>query len=126
MRYGYIFHDVTSWHLNVTILFSVREDGYLCGRILSVRLHVKLRLPLRFFIPLIILSFRNKYYGTCQLLHVSKSFRLTNTTQVRTHADSLIAETVLKGITGFNLDLVAWEAAHKDTTVPPRNNDTTV
>lgn len=103
----------------------VREDGYLCGRTLLVRLHVKLWLPLRFFLPLIILSFRNKYYGTRQLPHVSGVFRLTNTTQVGTHADSLIAEAVLKGITDFDLDL-AWEAVHKDATVPPRNDDTTV
>jgi putative alpha-1,2-mannosidase len=72
-----------------------------------------------------ILLFRNKYYGTRRPSHVSESFRLTNTTQVGTHADSLIAEAVLKGITGFDLDL-AWEAVHKDATVPPRNDNTTV
>lgn len=38
--------------------------------------------------------------------------------QVGTHADSLIAEAVLKGFTDFDLDL-AWEAVHKDATVPP-------
>ncbi|KAG5219976.1 glycoside hydrolase family protein [Salix suchowensis] len=37
---------------------------------------------------------------------------------VGTHADSLIAEAVVKGITGFNLDL-AWEAVLKDATIPP-------
>ena len=35
-----------------------------------------------------------------------------------THADSLIAEAVLKNITGFDLDL-AYEAVLKDATVPP-------
>ena len=35
-----------------------------------------------------------------------------------THADSLIAEAVLKNITGFDRDL-AWEAVWKDATVPP-------
>ena len=44
--------------------------------------------------------------------------------QVGTHADSLIAEAVLKGITDFDLD-TAWDAVHKDATVPP-TNDTTV
>ncbi|EIN04267.1 hypothetical protein PUNSTDRAFT_76494 [Punctularia strigosozonata HHB-11173 SS5] len=37
---------------------------------------------------------------------------------VGTHADSLIAEAVLKGFKGFDLDL-AWEAVLKDATVPP-------
>ncbi|KAJ3538818.1 hypothetical protein NM688_g6463 [Phlebia brevispora] len=37
---------------------------------------------------------------------------------VGTHADSLIAEAVLKGFTGFDVD-VAYEAVHKDATVPP-------
>jgi hypothetical protein len=45
--------------------------------------------------------------------------------QVGTHADSLIAEAVLKGITGFDLD-TAWEAVYKDATVPPKNDNTTV
>jgi hypothetical protein len=51
--------------------------------------------------------------------------KLTKTAQVGTHADSLIAEAVLKGITGFDLD-TAWEAVHKDATVPPRDDETTV
>ncbi|KAI0693475.1 glycoside hydrolase family 92 protein [Cytidiella melzeri] len=37
---------------------------------------------------------------------------------VSIHADSLIAEAVLKGFTDFDLDL-AYEAVHKDATVPP-------
>ncbi|GJE97274.1 glycoside hydrolase family 92 protein [Phanerochaete sordida] len=40
---------------------------------------------------------------------------------VGTHADSLIAEAVLKGFTDFDLDL-AWEAVHKDATVPPEDD----
>ncbi|KAG6832064.1 hypothetical protein H0H92_005486 [Tricholoma furcatifolium] len=38
--------------------------------------------------------------------------------QVGTHADSLIAEAVVKGVTGFDTEL-AWEAVWKDATVPP-------
>lgn len=45
--------------------------------------------------------------------------------QVGTHADSLIAEAVLKGMTGFVLE-TAWEAVYKDATVPPVNDTTTV
>ena len=41
-----------------------------------------------------------------------------------THADSLIAEAVLKGFTDFDLEL-AYEAVHKDATVPPENDWTT-
>ncbi|KAH8101481.1 glycoside hydrolase family 92 protein [Cristinia sonorae] len=37
---------------------------------------------------------------------------------VGTHADSLIAEAVRKGVTGFDYEL-AYEAVHKDATVPP-------
>jgi putative alpha-1,2-mannosidase len=40
---------------------------------------------------------------------------------VGTHADSLIAEAVLKNITGFDRDL-AWEAVWKDATVPPEKD----
>ena len=54
-----------------------------------------------------------------------RTLGLTHITQVGTHADSLIAEAVLKGITGFDMD-TAWEAVYKDATVPPRNDDTTV
>ncbi|KAK7001649.1 glycoside hydrolase family 92 protein [Favolaschia claudopus] len=43
---------------------------------------------------------------------------------VGTHADSLIAEAVVKGIKGFDTDL-AWEAAYKDATVPPKNDGNT-
>ncbi|KAJ8518529.1 hypothetical protein ONZ45_g4439 [Pleurotus djamor] len=42
---------------------------------------------------------------------------------VGTHADSQIAEAVVKGIRGFDLDL-AWEAVIKDATVPPIHDDT--
>ena len=38
-----------------------------------------------------------------------------------THADSLIAEAVLKNITGFDREL-AWEAVWKDATVPPEKD----
>lgn len=41
--------------------------------------------------------------------------------QVGTHADSLIAEAVLKNITGFDREL-AWEAVWKDATVPPEKD----
>jgi predicted alpha-1,2-mannosidase len=44
---------------------------------------------------------------------------------IGTHADSLVAEAVLKGVTGFDLD-TAWEAVYKDATVPPINDNTTV
>ncbi|KAF9461450.1 glycoside hydrolase family 92 protein [Collybia nuda] len=37
---------------------------------------------------------------------------------VGTHADSLVAEAVVKGVTGFDREL-AWEAVWKDATVPP-------
>ena len=41
---------------------------------------------------------------------------------VGTHADSLVAEAVLKGIDGFDLDL-AYAAVYKDATVPPVDDD---
>ncbi|KAF8432203.1 glycoside hydrolase family 92 protein [Boletus edulis BED1] len=44
---------------------------------------------------------------------------------VSTHADSLVAEAVLKGFTGFDLD-AAWNAVYKDATVPPINDTTTL
>ncbi|KDR71062.1 hypothetical protein GALMADRAFT_281953 [Galerina marginata CBS 339.88] len=37
------------------------------------------------------------------------------------HADSLIAEAVLKNVTGFDREL-AWEAVWKDATVPPKDD----
>ncbi|KAF8638772.1 hypothetical protein AX17_001967 [Amanita inopinata Kibby_2008] len=43
---------------------------------------------------------------------------------VGTHADSLIAEAVVKGVTGFDREL-AWEAVWKDATVAPKNDWTT-
>ena len=41
------------------------------------------------------------------------------------HADSLIAEAVLKNITGFDRDL-AWEAVWKDATIPPKDDASVV
>ncbi|PWN54104.1 hypothetical protein IE53DRAFT_365775 [Violaceomyces palustris] len=41
---------------------------------------------------------------------------------IGTHADSLIAEALRKGIRGFNESL-AWEAVKKDATVPPDRED---
>ncbi|KAJ7227934.1 glycoside hydrolase family 92 protein [Mycena rebaudengoi] len=43
---------------------------------------------------------------------------------VGTHADSLIAEAVVKGIEGFDVDL-AWDAVYKDSLVPPQNDANT-
>jgi hypothetical protein len=43
--------------------------------------------------------------------------------QVGTHADSLIAEAVIKGVQGFDLE-VAWESVWKDATVPPKDDMT--
>lgn len=43
---------------------------------------------------------------------------------VGTHADSLIAEAVKKGIAGFDHEL-AWQAVLKDATVPPKDDRTT-
>ncbi|KAH9918567.1 glycoside hydrolase family 92 protein [Epithele typhae] len=40
---------------------------------------------------------------------------------VGTHADSLIAEAVIKGITDFDIN-TAYAAVHKDATVPPEND----
>jgi len=42
---------------------------------------------------------------------------------IGTHADSLVAEAMNKGFTGFDYNL-AWDAVHKDATVPP-DGDTT-
>ncbi|TFK34481.1 glycoside hydrolase family 92 protein [Crucibulum laeve] len=42
---------------------------------------------------------------------------------VGTHADSLIAEAVLKGVKGFDTEL-AWDAVWKDASVPPVGDDT--
>ncbi|KAG6910665.1 hypothetical protein DXG01_008709 [Tephrocybe rancida] len=44
---------------------------------------------------------------------------------VGTHADSLIAEAVVKGVQGFDMEQ-AWKAVWKDATVPPVNDLTTV
>ncbi|GBE78894.1 glycoside hydrolase family 92 protein [Sparassis crispa] len=42
---------------------------------------------------------------------------------VATHADALIAEAVVKGVTGFDFK-TAYEAVHKDATVPPVDDGT--
>lgn len=46
---------------------------------------------------------------------------LDHATQVGTHADSLIAEAAIKGITGWDQEL-AWEAVWKGATVPPKDD----
>ncbi|GLB33162.1 putative glycosyl hydrolase family 92 [Lyophyllum shimeji] len=43
---------------------------------------------------------------------------------VGTHADSLVAEAVVKGVEGFDREL-AWQAVWKDATVAPRNDQST-
>ncbi|KAH9029473.1 glycosyl hydrolase family 92-domain-containing protein [Lactarius hengduanensis] len=43
---------------------------------------------------------------------------------IGTHADSLIAEAALKGVTGFDMEL-AYEAVYKDAMVPPADDSTT-
>jgi len=64
---------------------------------------------------------RNQYHGTWPLsMHVLVETRKLEP-QVGTHADSLIAEAVVKGVTGFDVDL-AWEAAYKDAMVPPKGD----
>ena len=52
------------------------------------------------------------------------SHKLMCAVQVGTHADSLVAEAVVKGFKDFDLD-TAWEAVYKDATVPPNNDWTT-
>jgi predicted alpha-1,2-mannosidase len=42
---------------------------------------------------------------------------------IGTHADSLVAEAIVKGFKGFNWQL-AYEAVHKDATVPPDGDQT--
>jgi hypothetical protein len=57
---------------------------------------------------------RDEYHGE----RGAGFFDPTNTcdSQVGTHVDSLIAESMLKGVRGFNEQL-AFEAVHKDATV---------
>lgn len=43
---------------------------------------------------------------------------------VATHADSMIAEAALKGVTGFDRQ-IAWDAMFKDATVPPKDDKNT-
>lgn len=55
--------------------------------------------------------------------------RLTRTLEtnimVGTHADSLIAEAAVKGFSDTFNTTLAYEAVHKDATVPPANDWTT-
>lgn len=44
--------------------------------------------------------------------------------QVGTHADSLVAEAVIKGFTNIDLE-TAYAAVYKDATVPPINDANT-
>lgn len=73
-------------------------------------------------IPRTYTFFRDQYNGINQFLY---PHALTNIAQISTHADSLIAEAVLKGMSGFDLE-TAWEAVYKDATQPPVNDTTTV
>ena len=58
-------------------------------------------------------------------LRSANSYGLETNIMVGTHADSLITEAVVKGFgKGFNMSL-AYEAVHKDATVPPENDSTT-
>ncbi|KAG6377963.1 glycosyl hydrolase family 92-domain-containing protein [Boletus reticuloceps] len=50
--------------------------------------------------------------------------RVETNIMVATHANSLVAEAVLKGFTGFDLD-AAWNTVYKDATVPPINDTMT-
>lgn len=67
---------------------------------------------------------RDEYHGVTALLNNFRSLILL--IQIGTHADSLIAEAILKNITsGFDLDL-AWEAVWKDAMVEPEDDEKTV
>ena len=68
--------------------------------------------------------YRDEYNGIFYLFSLSFGV-LANSThpQVGTHADSLIAEAVLKGVQGFDRE-IAWEAVWKDATVPPKDDST--
>ena len=66
--------------------------------------------------------FRDQYNGTNELFYARA---VTNVVQIGTHADSLIAEAVLKGMSGFDFE-TAWEAVYKDAVRPPVNDSTTV
>jgi hypothetical protein len=64
---------------------------------------------------------QDQYYGVSSPSRILHSVQ-TSSIQIGTHADSLIAEAVLKNITsGFDMEL-AWEAVWKDATVPPEND----
>jgi putative alpha-1,2-mannosidase len=84
-----------------------------------------------------IVGMSNVSYSRCQFLieFVETNIMVSSTgqsvqrltlsfIQVGTHADSLIAEAVVKGVTGFDLEL-AYEAVYKDATVPPVNDGNT-
>ncbi len=83
----------------VDVKRGYREDGSRCGRILSVRC-------------------------LCVYPRSALTWAVETNIMVGTHADSLIAEAVVKGITGFDTEL-AYEAVRKDGTVPPANDNTT-
>ena len=65
-------------------------------------------------------SSRNKYNGNIGL-GSSLGMLIASFRKVGTHVDSLIAEAALKGFRNFDLEL-AYEAVHKDATVPPEND----
>ena len=68
------------------------------------------------------ISCRDEHHGRPHNLRVPSSLdELTYTPKVGTHADSLVAEAVVKGIRDFDLE-TAWQAVLKDATVPPDND----
>ncbi|SNX83094.1 uncharacterized protein MEPE_01800 [Melanopsichium pennsylvanicum] len=60
-------------------------------------------------------------YDESGFLPMWSTFTETNI-MISTHADSLIAEAVVKGVKGFDIEK-AWEAVKKDGTVPPERDD---
>ena len=56
------------------------------------------------------------------VLSMWEALFISNFWQIGTHADSLIAEALLKNLTQFNLSL-AYAAVYKDATVPPAHDD---
>jgi len=68
-------------------------------------------------------TFLRDQYNGINLFFYPKA--VTNIAQISTHADSLIAEAVLKGLSGFDLE-TAWEAVYKDAVQPPVNDSTTM
>lgn len=66
----------------------------------------------------------DKHHGSLDTLRGRFPF-LMLILQVGTHADSLVAEAAVKGITGFDPEL-AWEAVSKNAFVPPFEDTTVV